>query len=267
MSTYPPPNHLLRDLRATSVWIGDEELHVYAPAPPEVCNPRGMQVGVIAAVVDIAGAQVAMSAAEDDWVATSDLSYQSSGGVVEGPLVISTRTIRAGARVIVVRSELFDGRGEEATTRHAGTAVMTFTRIPREAAGASAAVVWRPVGERWSMADAQSGFTRPAVDMLELNEVSPGELLLEKSPYVLNSFGTVNGGATAMTLCAAAESVAPGVTADLSVRYVGQAGAGPLRTVARHLAGYEGYASVDVELLDTANNDRVIALGTVGVTP
>ena len=43
-----------------------------------------------------------MRAAGDDWVATSDLSYQSSGGVAEGPLVISTKAIRAGKRVIVL---------------------------------------------------------------------------------------------------------------------------------------------------------------------
>lgn len=266
MPAYPPPDHLLRDLRSTSVWISDDELHVYAPSPPEVCDARGMQAGVIAAVVDIAGAQVAMTGAGADWIATSDLSYQPSGGVVEGPLVISTKLLRAGSRVIVVRSELFDGRGHEATERHAGSAVMTFTRIPREAAAAETATQ-RVVGERHSMTDDAAGFTRPAIAMLGLVETAPGELVLEKSGYVLNSFGTVNGGATAMTVAAAAESLvgAGGTAADLSIRYVGQAGPGPLRTVTRGLADYDTYTSVDVELLDTSNGDRVIALATVGV--
>ena len=89
---------------------------------------------------------------------------------------------------------------------------------------------------------------------------------LEKTPYVLNSFGTVNGGATALTLAAAAESaVERAVAADISVRYVGQAGPGPLRTVARALADDDSYASVDVELIDTSFAGHLIALATVGL--
>jgi acyl-coenzyme A thioesterase PaaI-like protein len=265
-SNYPPTNHLLRDLQAESVWISEGEFHVYAPMTPEVSNERGMTVGVMAAIIDFAGAQVAMRSVGGDWVATADLSYQPSGGVEHGPLVTSTKLLRAGNRVVVVRTEVFDGRGEETPARHAGSAVMTFSRLPREATTTRVAPMSFTIGERFGLSVGPTGFEGAATDALGLEELAPGSLLLEKSNYVLNSFGTVNGGATAMTLVAAAESmVGAGVAADISIRYVGQAGDGPMRTVARALAAYDSYTSVDVELLDTSEGDRVVALGTVGI--
>lgn len=265
-SSYPPANHLLRDLQVDSVWINEADLHVYAPMTPEVSNERGMAVGVMAAVIDFAGAQVAMRSVCCDWVATADLSYQPSGGVEHGPLVTSTKLLRAGNRVVVVRTEVFDGRGEERLARHAGSAVMTFSRLPREAAPTRVVPMSFTVGERYGLSAGSTGFEVAAADALGLEELAPGSLLLEKSDYVLNSFGTVNGGATAMTLAAAAESMTgAGVAADISIRYVGQAGEGPMRTVARAPAAYDSYTSVDVELLDTSEGDRVIALGTVGI--
>ena len=263
---YPPADHLLRDLRAESVWLSDAELQVSAPVTPEVCDTRGLMVGVLAAIVDVAGAQVAMRSIDGDWVATADLSYQPSGGVLDGPLVTSTKLLRAGRRVVVVRTEVFDGRGEERPARHAGSAVMTFLRMPRDVAATPVAPMNFTIGHRHTLSRDGVGFSGLAIEALALREISPGTLLLTKSSYVLNSFGTVNGGATAMTLAAAAESrVGAGIAADIAIRYVGQAGAGPLRTVTRTLAEYDAYTSVDVELLDTSEDDRVIALGTVGV--
>ena len=265
---YPPPHHLLRDLRATSCWISEDELHVYAPVQPAATDAQGLQLGVIAAAIDIAGGQAAMSAIDGDWCATSDLSYQRSGGVTEGPMVISTKVLRAGSRVITMRSEVFDGRGEERPTRHAGTGVMTFSRIPREAANHDVPLDRGvTIGERTTMSDAGSGFAESPQVLMGLIEHGPGELELEKSGYVLNSFGTVNGGATAIAMATAAQSVVPGATAvDISIRYVGQAGPGPVRTVSRAMADYDSYVSVDIELLDTSDDDRVIALATVGLT-
>lgn len=269
MVDYPPPNHILRDLRATTCWVDDEELHLYAPLQQPATDALGVQVGVIAGLVDIAGATAAFAHVAPDWCATSDLSFQRSGGVVEGPVVISTRVLRAGGRVVTVRSEVFDGRGDERPSRHAGTAVMTFSRIASDAARFDvdeASDRQAAVGERREMTDSSAGFLDPPLVAMGLRHLEPGVVELEKTPYVLNSFGTVNGGATAITLAAAAQSAVEGaVAADLSVRYVGQAGVGPVRTVARELADYDSYASVDVELVDTSENDRLIALGTVGL--
>ena len=269
MADYPPPNHLLRDLRATTVWIAEDELHLYAPLQPAATDALGVQAGVMAGLADIAGAMTAFAHVAPDWCATADLSFQRSVGVTEGPVVISTRLLRAGGRVVTVRSEVFDGRGEERPVRHAGTAVMTFTRIARDAArvDVDAEMDRRgTVGVRVDISDASSGFEYPPIDKMGLRRVGPGVVELDKSAYVLNSFGTVNGGATAITLAAAAESAVPGaVAADVSVRYVGQAGTGPVRTIARELADYGSYASVDVELVDVSAADQLIALGTIGL--
>ena len=269
MAEYPPPNHILRDLRASTCWVDEDELQLYAPLQPSATDALGLQAGVIAGLVDVAGAMAAFAHVAPDWCATSDLSYQRSGGVVEGPVVISTRVLRAGGRVVTVRSEVFDGRGEELPSRHAGTAVMTFSRLARDAARFDVDDERdrrSAIGERFEMTDDGSGFSDTPIAAMGLRQLTPGVVELDKSPYVLNSFGTVNGGATAITLAAAAQSAVEGaVVADLSVRYVGQAGAGPVRTVARELADYDSYASVDVELIDVSEDDRLIALGTAGL--
>ena len=31
MAEYPPPNHILRDLRASTCWVDEDELQLYAP--------------------------------------------------------------------------------------------------------------------------------------------------------------------------------------------------------------------------------------------
>ncbi|MEM7288404.1 MAG: acyl-CoA thioesterase domain-containing protein, partial [Actinomycetota bacterium] len=247
----------------------EDELVVTAPLQDLARDALGLEVGVVGALVDIGGAMVAVANVAPDWCATSDLSFQRSGGLTEGPVVVSTRLLRAGSRVVTVRSEVFDGRGEERPARHAGTAVMTFSRIPRDASGVAVdeAVDPRPpVGERRELTDASAGFGDAPATAMGLRHIEPGVVELDKTPYVLNSFGTVNGGATAITLAAAAQSaVEDAVAVDLSIRYVGQAGIGPVRTVARELADYDSYASVDVELVDTSADDRLIALGTVGL--
>lgn len=268
MVAYPPPNHLLRDLLSTSWWETDDELVVAAPLQDPARDPLGLQVGVLSALVDVAGAMMAFATVAPDWCATSDLSFQRSGGLTEGPVVIATRLLRSGSRVVTVRSEVFDGRGDQRRARHAGTAVMTFSRLPREATQSATEdpPAKRTLGQRTTMADASSGFAEAPASRMGLRHIEPGVVELDKSPYVLNSFGTVNGGAAAITLAeAAASAVADAVPVDLSIRYVGQAGGGPVRTVARALADYGAYVSVDVELVDTANNDRLIALGTVGL--
>lgn len=267
--SYPPPDHLLRDLRATSVWVSEEELHLYAPVQAPAVDGQGLQVAVLCALVDIGGAMCAFAHVAPDWLATSDLSYQRSGGVTEGPVVISTKVLRAGGSVVTVRSEVFDGRGEERPSRHAGTAVMTFSRIPTSATCVAVGDDDRRpgVGVRSTITDGDAGFVEPPAHRMGIRRIAPGVVELDKTPYVLNSFGTVDGGATAVALAeAAATAVDDAIPVDLSIRYVGQAGDGPLRTIARELADYDSYASVDVELLDTSCGHRPIALGTVGMT-
>lgn len=266
-SSYPPEHHVLRDLLTTSVWVSEDELHVYAPAQPAAMGPIGLDVGVMAAIIDGASAQVVMRAIDGDWCATTDLSYQRSGELVDGPMVVSARLLRSGDKVVTARCEVFDGRGEERPARHVGSGVATFARIARESAAHAIAYEGAaPIGERVSISTATSGFTVQPARAVGLAEIEPGVLEMGKSGYVENSFGTVNGGATAIALAAAAESAVPGAAAsDISINYVGRAGVGPLRTTAREMADYGSYVSVDVELFDTSEQDRSIATATVGL--
>ena len=55
---------------------------------------------------------------------------------------------------------------------------------------------------------------------------------LERTPYVANNLGTINGGAQAVLIEAAAEAMRPGlVAADMAIHYLSQVRTGPARTV------------------------------------
>ena len=261
---YPPPHHFLRDLRPISTWVSEDELHVIAAVGPEMLDgAAAISPGVIAAVADIAGAQVVMADVEGDWIGTVDLSLHTSAPIVQGPIVIVARLLRAGKRLAVVRAEVFDGEGAEAPTRLAGAITLTFSRMARgAAAGVSEPFRTPDVGNRHEMAGEGSGFTTSVPQAVGVQVHAPGEVAIEKTPYVQNSFGTLNGGVTALLVEAAGVS-AGGVgwhAADLLVRYLGQVRQGPAVATATLLREADDHAVADVVVRE---GDYVIATGTV----
>lgn len=248
---------------------------MFASVSAEVCeqNPAttarsGMKAGAIVAVVDSALAYVAMRAIEDGWVATLDLSYASVDDLTTGPLVVSARLLRAGSAIVTTTCDVFDGEATDTCTRLVGSATGTFRRLPATAAnGAGNQFDRGPTsGVRHRLSKTDDGFDRPLADAIGAVELEPGVLRIEKSAYVANSIGTINGGATAVFVGAAAESAAGGgAAADLLIRYTGQVREGPAQSRCTVVRRSVEQTVVEVEVLDTSNKGRLIALATVWV--
>ena len=194
---YPPDHHLLRDLGVVSYWTDEFDSRFIAPSSPETARSDGaMSAGALFAVVDLAAASTAIAGAGDDWAGTLDLSVRMGGAVTVGPLIVESTIVRAGGTLITVRSELYDGGGSEDAGRFVGMAIGGFRRMKRNLDYNAGPVERREIGVRREWARQTSGFDQPVLDTIGLDDLGHGVVELAKSPYVTNSFGTINGGTT-----------------------------------------------------------------------
>jgi acyl-coenzyme A thioesterase PaaI-like protein len=270
--TYPPEKHFLRDLRTITERHGRDRVTVIAPVVPELCiEGRTPRVGVMAALVDLAGAAVALSSALPDWIATADLSYTAVAPVTEGPLVLSAHLVRAGSKILVVGVDVADGQGSEVPGPLVGRGRMSFARIPGSATVVDPARIAERPG-RFANALPTSGFTAPVLEQtgVRVVDAAAGVLEIDRTDYTRNSFGSLNGGTIALVAEAAAtEAVhAAGhhlVATDVQVHYLAQTEVGPGRTAATILRGDHRSARVDVAVVDAGNRDRLLALVGVGL--
>ncbi len=261
MASYPPDHHLLRDLQPRQEWIDDDECLFTAPVVSEVCTRTGaMALGPLFAVADVALVSTAIGFSGEDWCGTLDLAIRLGTPIVDGPLVIACQVLRIGGTLITTKAEIRDGE------RLAGTAIATCRRMPRNADFNSAPPEPKQIGVPKYWARETSGFSLPVEQQLGLHEVAPGAVELTKTPYVTNSFGTINGGTTGILLCAGAESALGGefVATDIEARYIGQAADGPVRTMSEIVRVERDHAVVDVTVVDLSRERRPIA--TAGVT-
>jgi acyl-coenzyme A thioesterase PaaI-like protein len=274
-ATYPPEKHVIRDLRLEMLKTAVDHAYVWAPRQPHACTDQDtLRVGVIGAMIDSAGAVVALAAASPDWIATADLSYTTVEPVRDGPVICSSRLVRAGATIIVLGVDVLDGHGDEDPERGrpCGSGLMTFSRIPASASAVSGKLdPFANIGVRTSNALEHSILDVPLHDKIGLRVVDAkaGVVEIDKHDYVRNSFGTINGGAICMVFEAAAEAAArsaapvPYVAADLSIHYLAQTKSGPARTTCRVLRHDERHAVCELTLVDGGNDDLLLALATV----
>jgi len=268
MAIYPPANHLLRDLLLTSYWATNDEVRFVAPVVDALRDQSGaMATGPLFAMLDMACAHRAMHEAEGDWAGTIDLSFSSGAPLTEGPIVIASTVLRTGRRLITARCDVFDGHGAEEPGTLCGTATGTFNRMRRDLARDDETTATRTMGERQTWALESSGFERSLAEKMGWVQIGPGVIELSKSDYVTNSFGTVNGGASAILSAVAAESaVGPSYAArDLSIRYIGRAGEGSVRAESTVVRVDEHQAVVDVNVIDLSADGRLVTVATIGL--
>jgi acyl-coenzyme A thioesterase PaaI-like protein len=122
---YPPDEHVLRDLRATS-WLEAED-HAVAEMPVDVAvldASGAASLGALATLVDLCCARVAFHAAAGAWIATADLSLHLTQPVpVGGTARVDAWLLKAGSKLISIAVDLHG----------AGRGMVSFARIPREA--------------------------------------------------------------------------------------------------------------------------------------
>jgi uncharacterized protein (TIGR00369 family) len=283
---YPPEQHVMRDLRIEIEHRSADHALCLAPVTEHVRNRAGAAgLGLLVTLTDTSGALVALPAAAPDWIATVDLSLHSLAPITEGPAIAESRLVRVGKNVIVVGVEVYDAHGGDQPdgSRPCGSGLMSFARIPGHATRADR----RPgeqFGERTTEARDDTHLRRPLFDHIGLRVVdaATGAVEVDKSEYVSNSFGTVNGGVLGMAFQAAAETrldaldaldaVDTGsrdrafVAGDAQVHYLAQTEVGPVRTSVRILRVAADHAVCQVRAVDAGNDDRLLALATVTLT-
>jgi len=262
--TYPPDEHMLRDL---GLWIerAAGTSRVGFEVVPEMHDDRGhLRAGILGILIDAAGGELAVSAARPGWVATSDLVYHVlrpvSGGVVEA----RPSLLRETRSTLVLEVDVACDSGP------VGLATMTFARL--EARGEVQRMGAGRDEPRTDFALASSRLRRPFLDAIgaRLVDRDAGVVELPLSPYVGNSLGALQGGAVATLIDVAAEEAArsvsgePMVSADLAINYLSLGRSGPIRTRTRVLRRTPSGVLVRVELRDAGAGDRLLTVGTVG---
>jgi acyl-coenzyme A thioesterase PaaI-like protein len=245
---YPPDEHVLRDLRATS-WLEAED-HAVAEMPVDVAvldASGAASLGALATLVDLCCARVAFHAAAGSWIATADLSLHLTQPVpVGGTARVDAWLLKAGSKLISIAVDLHG----------AGRGMVSFARIPREASE-----VERPpvvIGERSSMASSGPPLDVNVTERMGLRVTGDG-VELDRHDYVRNSFGTINGGVMGLLVTAAAEAATGGVGSDLTLRYHGQTKVGPARATASVLRP----DVCEVRVVDTGADDLLLATAYV----
>lgn len=262
-TTYPPDRHFLRELRIETDYPAADRIVARVAVDDHVRNAAGVaSLGFIAAVVDVSAANVALIAGHPNWTATADLSITATGWLRDGPMVVESRLVRAGSNIVVVDADVRDGNGVRVAT-----SLLSFARIPR-AASASAAD-FDPstlIGQTRRMEPMYEPAPIPLLDRIGLKVVdaAAGVVEIPKGDYVINSFGTINGGVLGALFQAAAEAAQPAMVAtDLQIHYLRQAGAGPARTVMTVLRSGADHAVCAIDAADAGEDDRLLARATV----
>ncbi len=264
-----PERHFWRDFRVTNERPEPGYSVSSFAIVPETCDAEGQpHLGAVALVIDGGGASTAIGLVTPDWLATSDLSHSAGAPFREGPIVIVARAIRVGSNVAVVRAEVGDGHGSDDPTamRRTGLSIMKFARIPGSASVITGQI--STTSPKSTNALTGSGFRQPMFDQTGMRVVDHGIVELDRSDYVRNSFGSINGGALVVLAGRAALSLTDEgwVATDVQTHYLAQTKAGPARATATWLR--EGAdAVVEVHVRDTSNNDTLLTHNLVKLRP
>jgi acyl-coenzyme A thioesterase PaaI-like protein len=97
--------------------------------------------------------------------------------------------------------------------------------------------------------------------------VRGGTAELDRTDYVRNSFGTINGGCLGFLVAAVAESATGWTAADVTLRYLGQTKVGPARATASVIRRTADHAIADVTVRDVGAGGALLARALVGATP
>ena len=249
--THPPDDYALRDLEIESWLEALDHAHAEMAISPAARDASGaVAMGSLVTLVDLACARVTFAAAHPHWIATADLSLSTTRRPTDGVVRADCRVVRAGSKLIVAEVDLGD----------VGTALATFVRIPKEASLVERAL--SGIGDRTKMDLFTPPLTISLIERMGLRIID-GSAELDRTPYVGNSIGTINGGMLGYLVAAAAEEATGMGTADLTLRYLGQTKVGPARATATVIRRSAEHAVSDVAVRDAGADGALLARALV----
>ena len=252
---YPPLSQMLRDLSPSLGFEAPDKACLRAPVSAAVSTDQGaMRLGVMAALMDILGGGLALTAFHPDWAATTHLSLQSNARALSGCIDARGELKRSGRNTVLVKVDVRDADLTPVTT-----ALVSFARFsPRTRTD--------PV----TVAAEGSGLIQPFYDKVGLKVLNEAEGLVqaEMSEYTRNSFKALHGGVTALLADLAGETLArhvtgkPLVTTDLAVNFLSLGQVGPFHTRTTLLRQSRGTVLSLVEVLDMGLEGRLLSIAT-----
>jgi uncharacterized protein (TIGR00369 family) len=267
-AVYPPDRHLLRDLRLTFERNDDDTSRAWMPVVPGVCSDDGaVRAGVLATLVDVIGGGLAATAAHPGWIATADLTLHMVGAATSGSVEARARVAHTGRTTVVIEVDLFDDAGAPL-----GIATMSFAVLQRRDINPDITATTTTGPSTMALPD--SGIRGSILDELEVQviDATRGALEVPVGEWSLNSLGSMQGGAVATVVDAAAEVAAraasgePLVVRDIQLTYLALARVGPVRTRVDVIGSQPGAVTAHVEMIDTGTDSRVTSVARVVAT-
>jgi len=267
--TYPPQNHMLRDLSITVDAIGPDRGFIQAPVIPELCSEKGvLHVGVLATLVDVLGGVMAIPAVSPDWISTANLSIHTTCDVLSGRVFAEGRVLRSGRTSVVIGVEIqAEKAGLPDKMTPAGFAMITYSRLPGNASNLN----MKTPGNhhetvRFSLVG--DGPDQLFADKAGINIIdrAAGRLVMKMDDYVRNSLDSLQGGMTAFLADLAGQYAAreatrkPAKTRDLIVNYMSPGITGPFETRADVLRMEDHDVLTRVRVVDRGNDHRLMAV-------
>jgi uncharacterized protein (TIGR00369 family) len=267
-TTYPPDRHLLRDLRLSFEHEAAGTSRAWIPVVAELTAADGAaRAGALATLVDVIGGGLAAQTAQPDWIATADLTLHLTGAVTSGSVEARARVVHAGRTTVVIEVTLHDDAGAPI-----GLATMSFARLPRRDSNPD--ISSSMTSSTSTMALPESRLQGSLLDEIGIRIVDAPAGVVEAPvlDWSRNSLGSMQGGAVAVMIDAAAQAASdhagagPVVVTDLQLTYLALARVGPIRTRVDVLDARPGVVAARVELVDAGAGDRATTVGRVVAT-
>ncbi len=265
---YPPPLHVLRDLR---LWVDPSAgaRRAGIPFAPELAGARGaVSAGVLSVLVDAIAGGEAIAAVRPDWIATSDMTLSWQRAVVAGDLVATPRVLRAGKTSVAIEVSV------ESEGAPAALGSVSFARLEARSAFQQGVGLASGSGARTVFGDSGSHLARPLREQLGVVTLAAADGVIELpiTPYVGNSLGGLQGGIVASAIDFAAETLGAALfgraaaTTDLVVHFLALGRSGPMRSRGRLVRRDGARAVLRIELVDAGSEDRLCAVATAAVS-
>ncbi len=272
---YPPLSRMLRDLSPSISFQGPDKATLRAPVQSAVraCN-GAMLAGVLAALMDVLGGGLALTAFHPDWAATTHLSVQSSGRALSGYIEAEGELRRTGRNTVLVMADIRHAPREQGGFTTIAKAMIDFTRFsPREG---SPLLKVDPVAKGTPDAHPDdAGLIQPFYDKVGLKVLNEAEALVQvdMSDYVRNSFNALHGGVIALLADLAGQTMAGHAagrsfaTTDLAIHFLSLGEIGPFQTKTTLLRKTSETVLSLVEILDMGAGGRLLSIATNLATP
>jgi acyl-coenzyme A thioesterase PaaI-like protein len=262
---YPAPGHILRYVRLALDGTHEGVIEGLMPALPDLCDAGGsVRLGAIALLVDYAAGMLAIQTVRPDWTVTHDMALHLTGlAPPEGELEATCRVIRAGKNNVISETSVVTPGGVEVAR-----ASVTFTRVSRRED--------TPKSTNDLVINLTETNERPRVTLDEAvgfrfsdpkGSAGRHSVTFDHVPFIYNSLGAIQGGVVTLALergaswSAECELGGPARTVDLHLHYLALGKAGPFEVRSEVLRTTPQQVVSRLALVDTGDNDRLLAFG------